>query len=211
MHLTTTDVCEMLREVGWCRFPAMSDAVYRELVASIGKPWCETVVELRPNVQTYLCRTESVPFHMDHPDADFMAWRCEKQDDSDGSQQLIDGFAALEACSAETRNALRKVHAEVRVRKDEPPSRVPLVRSTPLGERLFYASWIRPVETDAVAVEAFNELKAAIERRETTELQEVRLTEGEVLVIDNGRMLHGRRAVAPNSSRRLRRFWITAP
>ena len=37
----------------------------------------------------------------------------------------------------------------------------------------------------------------------------VRLQEGDLLVVDNTRVLHGRRAIQESSPRRLTRFWIT--
>lgn len=208
MKHDTSKILESLKHAGWCRIPAMSDAEYRDLVSRLGSPWCETAVELRQDIKTYLCRPEPVPFHTDHPDADYMAWRCEVQDASDGSQELIDGSAALAACDRLVREQLRHVHAEVRVRKDGPSVRVPLLRETHLGERLFFASWITPVEQDNWSIEAFEALRKELHRLAETEVLRVRLDVGEVLVIDNGRFLHGRKAIGASSSRRLRRFWI---
>ena len=205
------DVLETVRTTGWCRLGPMSDQEYRELVARLGRPWCETAVELRPDVRSYLCHAEAVPFHTDHPDADLMSWRCEVQDATDGTQQLVDGHAALRACGEGVRDALTHVHAEVRVRGDSPPSRIPIVRPSPAGDRLFFAPWLKPVEADAHSIAALDLLRAEIERRTTTHIQEVRLDEGEVLVIDNGRLLHGRGPIDTTSRRRLRRFWITLP
>ena len=209
MITNTSAIFGAVSRSGWCRLGPMTDSEYRELVGRLGHPWCETAVEMRKDVRSYLCKPEAVPFHTDHPVADLMSWRCEIQDDSDGTQQMVDGKPALEACGARVRDVLTQVYAEVRVRGDSPPSRVPIVRATPNGDRLFFASWITPAEADAHSLAAFGALRAEIERRTETQVQEVRLAEGEVLVIDNGRMLHGRRALPPASRRRLRRFWIT--
>lgn len=209
MATEVADITESVRRTGWCRLGSMSDAEYRTLVGLLGKPWCETAVELRPDVRSYLCKPEPVPFHTDHPDADWMAWRCEVQDDADGTQQLVDGLEALRACGSRVRDALMRVHAEVRIRKDAPPAQIPIVRTTPDGDRLFFASWITPIESDAFSLDAFAALRDEINRRCESHILEVRLAEGEVLVIDNGRLLHGRKALASSSKRRLRRFWIT--
>ncbi|MBX3360103.1 MAG: TauD/TfdA family dioxygenase [Phycisphaeraceae bacterium] len=203
-------ILESVRSTGLCRLGPTTDAEYRALVGSLGRAWCETAVELRPDVRSYLCRPEPVPFHTDHPEADFIAWRCEQQDHTDGSQQLIDGWAALEACGRGVRDALTHVHAEVKVRGDSPASRWPIVRASPHGDRLFYADWIKPIEADPHSGMAFDALKAEIGRRTQSHVEEVRLSEGEVLIINNGRYLHGRKPLASDSQRRLRRFWITA-
>lgn len=202
-------IVDAVRSTGWCRLGPISDLEYRELVAKLGTPWCETAVELRPDVRSYLCKPEAVPFHTDHPDADLMSWRCEMQDDLDGAQQLVDGLAALRACGAQVRDVLTRVNTEVRVRRDSPASRTPIVRETPEGDRLFYAPWLKPLEQDQQSAGAFNTLRAEIDRRTESAVQEVRLSKGEVLIVDNGRMLHGRGPLEQASRRRLRRFWIT--
>lgn len=209
MLTDTYRIVESVRQTGWCRLERMSDAEYRWLVGRLGTPWCETAVELRPDVRSYLCKPEAVPFHTDHPEADWMSWRCEVQDDSDGTQQLVDGREALHACGRQVRDALTCVHAEVRVRQDAPSARVPIVRSSKDGDRVFFAPWIKPLETDALSTGAFATLSAEISRRCECAVEEVRLKEGEVLIIDNGRLLHGRKGLNADSRRRLRRFWIT--
>ena len=209
MSIDIAALTDSVHRTGWCRLDPMSDAEYRTLVGQLGKPWCETAVELRPDVRSYLCKPEPVPFHTDHPDADWMSWRCEVQDDADGTQQLVDGLDALRACGPNVRDVLTQVHAEVKVRGDSPPSQIPIVRSTPAGDRLFFAEWIKPLEADPASGSAFAALRAEIARRSESHVQEVRLAEGEVLVIDNGRLLHGRKSLAGASKRRLRRFWIT--
>jgi len=209
MTIDTSSIAESVQHTGWCRLGSMSDAEYRTLVGQLGKPWCETAVELRPDVRSYLCKPEPVPFHTDHPDADWMSWRCEVQDEADGTQQLIDGLEALRACGPRVREALMHVHAEVKVRGDSPPSQIPIVRAAAAGDRLFFASWIKPIESDPHSLSAFEALKAEMMRRSETHVQEVRLSEGEVLIVDNGRLLHGRKGLLSASKRRLRRFWIT--
>jgi hypothetical protein len=209
MMIQVSDVTESVRRIGWCCLGPMSDAEYRTLVGQLGTPWCETAVELRPNVRSYLCKPEPVPFHTDHPDADWMSWRCEVQDEADGTQLLVDGLDALRACGPRVRDVLTQVHVEVRVRQDTPPARVPIVRVSPQGDRLFFASWIKPMESDPFSLKAFAALREEIDRRCESHAFEVRLAEGEVLVIDNGRLLHGRKGLASSSKRRLRRFWIT--
>jgi len=209
MTLDTSTITESVQRTGWCRLGPMNDAEYRTLVGQLGKPWCETAVELRPDVRSYLCKPEPVPFHTDHPDADWMSWRCEVQDESDGAQQLIDGLEALRACGPRVREALMHVHAEVKVRGDSPPSKVPIVRATPAGDRLFFAEWIKPIECDPHSASAFAFLRDEMLRRADSHVQEVRLSEGEVLIVDNGRLLHGRKGLGSVSKRRLRRFWIT--
>ncbi len=211
MNTTIEKVREAVRRDGWIRLPAMGDTEYRQLLRFLGEPWCETAVEVRADVKSYLCQAGAIPFHTDHPRADLMAWRCERQDPSDGTQQLIDGLYALAACQPWVEQALRRITLEVRVRGGDEPESVAVVRDTCLGKRLCFAPWLAPQVQDADGRRAFDTLAHRIEATAVEWTIDVRLEEGEVLVIDNGRMLHGRRAIAPDSDRRLRRFWITLP
>jgi hypothetical protein len=197
-----------LQRDGWCRIDRISDLAYRNLIAELGKVWCETRVELGSGVQSHLCRPAPVPFHTDHPAAHWTAWRCEAQDETDGAHQLIDGRAALAACGSIVRERLTRVHVEVRAREESPAERVPLVQPTANGERLFFAPWLRPVERDAGSLYAFERLLSELAECAKTSVLEVRLEEGEVLIVDNGRWLHGRRSLPPSSRRRLRQSWI---
>ncbi len=209
MVATSDNALEDIALRGMQHFSAMSDAEFRSLISQLGRPWCETVVELRPNVRSYLCRAEPVPFHTDHPDADLIAWRCERQDVTDGEQLFVDGLAALLACGPDVRETLTRVHVEVRVRAESPPSIVPIVRSRSGMDRLCFAEWIKPIEQDDASVEAFETLKRQVVARKENAIEAVRLAEGEALVVDNGRWLHGRASLSPTSCRRLTRLWIT--
>lgn len=211
MPTQTPEIMSSLRLTGWKRLPAMTDAEFRRLVDSLGKAWCETTVALRSEVQTYLCRPQPVPFHTDHPDATFVAWRCEHPDDDDGSQLLVDGFAALSACGQAARRSLLKAHVEVHIRKGDAAVLVPVVRESAEGDRLCFAPWLRPIENDPGILSAFAWMETEVARMSEEAVQAVRLNDGEVLVVDNGRMLHGRSGLNPASRRRLRRFWITHP
>lgn len=208
--MNPTTILLALRKAGVCKLPAMTDTEYRVLVAALGRPWAETVVALRPDVRTYLCQADAVPFHTDHPDADLMSWRCERPDANDGAQLLLDGWAVLDACGASVRESLRHAHLQVRERGGSPPSRVPVLRTTDLGDRLLFAPWLRPTDTDPRSTGAFDALCREVVAASSTQHLSVTLAEGEVLIIDNGRMLHGRGPLPPGSERLLRRFWITA-
>lgn len=63
---------------------------------------------------------------------------------------------------------------------------------------------------DEVHQRALDTLKHALSHAAKTALITHRLTEGQVLIVDNRRVLHGRDAIDPASARRLDRRWICA-
>lgn len=174
----------------------------REFLQRFGDIIEETEVRQRKAAKTYLSGREAVPLHTDHPEADFVAWRCQTQDLRDGASVLADGHAILRAMGTKAEN-LRKVELHV------PPqlSRQASDR-TPAwdGNRLYYAPWYPVVKTDddgRRALEVFAGLLAMGfgHRR-------IRLKAGELLIVDNGQWLHGRDTVSERSTRFLQRYWL---
>ena len=196
MSIDTSEIMEAVRSTGWCRLGPMSDTEYRDVVARLGKPWCETAVELRRTCEATCASRRRFLFTRTTPTRDLMSWHCEVQDESDGTQQLVDGLASLQACgtggcaTCSLRSTRKCEYAQIRRRRKS----LSCVQHPP-GIGCSSRRWIKPVEANAHSAAAFAAFCAEIERRTEMHVQEVRLNEGEVLVIDNGRMLHGRRAL----------------
>ena len=181
---------------------AVEDDATRKLLRSLGDIIEETKVRQRGEANTYLAAREAVPLHTDHPEADLVAWRCEAQDLQDGASVFADGDSIIRAMGASA-DALRNVELHV------PPQlpRQMLDRANAWdGSRLYYAPWYPVVRTDndgCRALSVFTSLLAMGfgHRR-------IRLKVGELLVIDNGRWLHGRDKLPERSGRCLHRYWL---
>jgi hypothetical protein len=168
--------------------------------AEFGSVCDETIVAVHPNARTYVSGHGAIPFHSDHPDVDFIEWHCERQDPADGATLLLDAQAIVLALPAAIRELLRRTLLPF-----APLDGRALGALAPvLDERgVFYAPWLEPIGPASLdGLLAFREALL----RQTAPI-EIRLRAGEALVVDNRRMLHGRRAIAPDSPRRLERRW----
>ena len=181
---------------------AVEKSAARELLRQLGDIVEETRVRQRSEANTYLAGRDAVPLHTDHPEADLVAWRCEVQALQDGASVLADGYSIIRAMGASA-DSLRSVELYV------PPQ---LPRQTPDrgtvwdGKRLYYAPWypvVRASNDGRRALKLFTNLLAMGfgHRR-------VRLQVGELLVVDNGRWLHGRDKLPEKSNRFLQRYWL---
>ena len=174
----------------------------RELLGQLGTIVEETSVRQRSEANTYLAGRDAIPLHTDHPEADLVAWRCEVQDMQDGASVLADGHSIIQAMGASA-DSLRSVELHV------PPQlpRQTSDRGTVWdGKRLYYAPWypiVRASNDGRRALKLFTNLLAMGfgHRR-------VRLKVGELLVVDNGRWLHGRDKLPEKSNRFLQRYWL---
>ena len=181
---------------------AVEERDIHALLRQLGDIVEETKVRQLSEANTYLAGRDAVPLHTDHPEADFVAWRCEVQDLQDGASVLADGYSILQAMGASA-EALRSVELHV------PPQlpRQTLDRGAVWdGKRLYYAPWypiVRASSDGRQALKLFTNLMAmGLGHRR------IRLKGGEVLVVDNGRWLHGRDKLPRRSNRVLQRYWL---
>ena len=131
-----------------------------------------------------------------------MGWWCEVQAERDGASVLADGQAVVSIMGEEAK-ALQEVELHV------PPQLPRQVLDTAQiwdGERLYYAPWypvVRATASGRRALKMFVSLLAMGfgHRR-------IRLQPGDMLVVNNGRWLHGRDKLEDGSGRLLRRFWL---
>ena len=174
----------------------------RRTLSGVGRIVQETEVRQRKGAVTYLSGREPVPLHTDHPEAFWAGWWCEAQAERDGASVLADGQAVL-ALMGERAEALQEV--ELHVPPQLPRQVLDAARAWD-GGRLYYAPWypaVRATPAGRRALRMFADLLAMGfgHRR-------IRLRPGDLLIVDNGRWLHGRDRLEDGSGRLLRRFWL---
>ena len=181
-------------------------SVKRELVCEVLSGIAQIVEQTRvrqlDGATTYLCGHDEVPLHTDHPEARWVAWWCEAQASLDGASVLADGQAVL-SLMGDQAEALKEVEQHV-------PPQLPrqMLETAPVwnGKRLYFAPWyplVRTTNAGSWALEFFKSLLAmGLGHRR------IRLLPGELLVVDNGRWLHGRDKLERRNGRSLHRFWL---
>jgi hypothetical protein len=196
-------VLERLAERGWCWIRTTEgEAASPNALNVFGRVRDEALVRLDPEVRSYVCAPDPVPPHTDHPSVDIIAWSCDEQDSDDGANLLLDSRAILKGLSSVARRDLTRTLLPSPPLEPGPVGLWPVLAS---DGGVFFAPWIEPI---AMAVEdGFKQFRTAV-GESWKDAVEVRLLPGDALLIDNRRILHGRRALHPHSRRRLRRWWI---
>lgn len=204
----TVQIEKELHEVGFVRIEsALSDAKFVELGRYLGEVVDDTPVRIVPGKRTYLARPEPIPFHTDHPISDLIAWRCESQDARDGASLLIDSHRAIGELSAQELAGLELLRLPAMVRLGDEATPTPIMSREGGSRRVFYAPWLEPIGRPVEAHDALVAFRRALAQQQQDALS-IRLEPGQVLIVDNHRMLHGRGQLLPDSTRRLRRLWI---
>ncbi len=198
-----SDLRATLAEQGYQHVPALTYGDFRETVAALGTIIQRTEVRVRPESKAMVTSPRSLDLHSDHHAARYIAWYCHRQSEEGGESLLADAQAAFDRLLPTHRDRLFNLHLnEHRVFPDDPGS-WPFVLYDRGRLRFYYSFWLaNPGDRDEPSLLAFREALAAMPP------MEMKLQQGEALIIDNHRMLHGRKAIGAEGDRYLERFWI---
>lgn len=203
--LPSQDELKALNQNGWAILNSSSLEMTKIGVWAIGPIIQTTKVTPRPEAKAALATDREMDFHTDHPRAFLIAWHCVRQSSAGGYSLLKDGHKALAKLDPATQERLREATMGAHQVFKGDLERWPVVRDD-LGCRnwIYYTPWLRRDGADA-ALDAF---ATALEEVETVR---IRLEPGQVLLINNTRMLHGRSAIEGNKDRLLVRHWVGHP
>ncbi len=201
-------ILDALKEAGFYVEEAVSAAQVEEMLAGLGRVIHTTDVIANPESKRLVNSTGKLDFHTDHHRADFIAWQCIEQCDEGGETILLDAEEAFSRLTESEREVLYRIRlTEHAVFPDDPREHALLTVKN--GKRRFYYSfWLAENVCDPAELAALEAFRAAISALEARKL---RLRPGDLLICDNGRMLHGRTAIHGDGRRHLKRYWIAAP
>ena len=157
----------------------------------------------RPSVY----RAEGLTYHTDSPLIDVLAWYCVEQDAVDGTSALVDTGDLNKHFTEDEQAALSRVRVRTMIREADGHE---IVREFPLfaNGKVYYAAWLlsEDLGDDERALAA--RFADYIARKDATDPIRIRLKPGEMLFVDNHRILHGRSEIPPDSRRHLVRYYI---
>ena len=190
---------------GWTVLrPQAREALLVEL-AQLGPVIQTTEVTPRANAKAALATDQEMQLHTDHPRARWISWECVRQSSEGGYSLLKDTKLALDTLITAEREELRSLSIRTHVVFSDDTGTYPILRNDGDGsDWIYFTPWM----TDGQSSPAFRKFTQALE---ATPILSVRLYPGESLLIDNGRMLHGRSVLGGDKDRLLIRRWIASP
>jgi alpha-ketoglutarate-dependent taurine dioxygenase len=190
---------------GWTVLRAqVSEALLAEL-AQLGPVIQTTEITPRANAKAAVATDKEMQLHTDHPRARWISWECVRQSSEGGYSLLKDTKLALDTLTTAEREELRSLSIRTHVVFSDDTGAYPILRNDGDGsDWIYFTPWM----TDGQSSPAFRKFTQALE---ATPILSVRLYPGESLLIDNGRMLHGRSALGGDKDRLLIRRWVASP
>ncbi len=202
--MKTIEIREALSDRGF--FQMKHPCEYTDFLATanvLGTVFATADVKIHAKSHSMVSTPSSVPFHNDDPRARYIGWFCVEQDEHSGESQYIDSRRALKRLNESDLHLLEETFVKC-------PGTDGVVSKHPVlfkreGERqgFYFAPWL--VEESDKSTTALLNLTTAL--RQTARVK-IRLRPGEMIFIDNHRLLHGRDALDTSSNRYLKRAWI---
>ena len=198
------EAMETLRKDGYIFIKNAGRIELNPIMQELGEVIYVTDVKINVKSRSLVASSRALDFHTDHPRADYVAWLCIKQSDSGGETIIADAEAAYLCMLPEDRKILGTIRFfEHKVFRDDEDDHPMIVVYN--GKRKFYYSyWLSDPNISEEKENVLNRFHTALHKCTITE---TRLDPDDVLIIDNTRILHGRRSFV-GRSRFLKRYWI---
>ncbi len=194
---------ETISKEGWAHLHGVSEFDVRQIIEGLGSVLFET--QVRPNPQSRALVTSHRPLgpHTDHHSAKLILWHCKEQSHIGGESILIDAWRIIDTMPLAMVEQLKATRLKEHAVFEGDLELCEMLRPREGGKwDVYYSFWLAGDEKNA-AFQAFSRGLAAMPRIE------IRLEPSDVLIIDNRRMLHGRKAIPEGANRHLTRFWIS--
>jgi hypothetical protein len=199
--MKSLSISKYLKQHGWAVIPAYNPNIVSELGPII------YTAEIKPqkNVRAKYATTHEMELHTDHPRARWISWECIRQSSEGGYSLLKDSYEALKKFSVDEKKELENTLVNTHKVFPDDSSKYPILRRDVDESYWFYFT---PWMTGEVTSPLFHKLKLALDNIPT---MSVKLNPGEILIVNNARMLHGRSAITGDQNRLLIRNWIGSP
>jgi alpha-ketoglutarate-dependent taurine dioxygenase len=177
----------------------------------LGTVWAELRVHVDPGTTRFVLSPRPVPFHTDSARANLCAWYCVTPCRSPVTTFYLDGRDALSRVDAADQRRLERLRCADLMQglaADQRPL-VPVVQRRRSGApRIFWLPHHLQLPTDPRDRAAAARLAMLLRGDGDAAVLGVQLGAGELVVVDNNRMLHGRGELPVDSPRQLYRMWI---
>lgn len=194
-----------IAEQGFSHIKFPDSKNFQEIIASLGEVIQQTEIKENPKSTRLLASNQGMYFHTDHNAAKYIAWFCNSQSATGGRSLLLDTKNVLQHFSESSLELLQEVSVKTHQVFYSDKLSLPLLSITDTDTIIYYAQWLVNIPACVKHQKALAKFEEEIKATEPIKLL---LSEGDLLIIDNHRMLHGREAFPQKSNRWLTRYWI---
>jgi len=195
----------ILSQKGYCHLAAQSAGQVHALIDALGRVFFTTDVKVVPNSKALVTSARALDVHTDHHRAHWILWHCLEQTDIGGESVLVDAIQAYRTLAPADQKMLSQVILLEHKIFDKGMDFCPLLWKDNGALKFYYSFWLAKKDMPQDQKTAFDAFRKAVGAQERTI---IKLGQGDVLIVANHRILHGRRAIEGHQKRLLKRYWI---
>ncbi len=197
-------IADSMKEKGFILLKSSNEEDYFNIISSLGETLYQTEVKMQAGKSNVVYNPQEILFHTDYPKADFVSWFCVNSGNREAPLELID-TVNIRKMDADTLETLRGIKVGFKCKIDREIYEAPLILDYKFGIGTTYNPWGLQSEMTDEQKSCYDKLLKIFEDAERLVID---IDQGDILIIDNRRMLHGRREIAENSPRHLTRVFI---
>ncbi|PVZ72014.1 TauD/TfdA family dioxygenase [Pelagibaculum spongiae] len=202
----TTQAINKIETYGYKLFSSSDLLLAKETIKQLGKILFTTEVKVNFGSKNLVTSDRALPLHTDHHAIDYIAWQCHQQTSVGGHTLLLDTTSIIKRFSDDELDALKQIDLYEHKVFDQDKSTHPLITQTESKLfNIYFSFWL--VNEQDRSHPAVKKLTQLIKISKPIKFK---LQPGQLLVINNRRMLHGRTAIEGNKERHLTRHWLKA-
>lgn len=194
-----------LSEKGYFHLTAQSSEQVVALTKKLGNVFYTTDVKIKSDSRALVTSAKAIDFHTDHHRAQWVLWHCLEQTDIGGESILMDATQAYKMLSDADKKILSQVMLLEHKIFGEGMDLCPLVQENNGILKFYYSFWLVDKNMSQEKKRSVMAFRNSITAQN---IITIKLERSDVLIVDNHRILHGRRKIEGHQKRFLKRFWI---
>ena len=177
-----------------------SQSGYNEVCKALGYLISRLEVRLDKSKRQLVFKAEPIGLHNDSPDVDVIAWYCvtADQDQGQGATDFIDTIDLELRLSKEDQVVLCGLKLHRRIRDTETFVSSAVLERVGGHYKVFFAPWLLRPGYSAEEQSALDNLRNYFDSQPK---KSIRMNPGEIVIVDNHRILHGRSSISEESQR----------
>lgn len=194
---------EALSQKGWVVLRDVSRADFNTLTDKLATRLYDSDIKLDTTRSHFVTKPSAIPYHCDSPRAQFIAWYCVSTGRVPVPLKLIDTWTILKTMDQDTVSILRKTRLGFNCRITNQFCSMPVVSVAQENDNdqiVFFNPWNIPKNLSLLQQTALKSFEQSLKHEPPTR---VNLRLGDVLIIDNHRIVHGRDALEESTDRHL--------
>ncbi|MBE8158703.1 MAG: TauD/TfdA family dioxygenase [Betaproteobacteria bacterium] len=175
------------------------------LLDSLGEVIYTTDVRVKSASKVLVTSSCALDFHTDHHLPKWILWHCIEQTDDGGETILVDAAKIYRNLDGAHKSALSEIMLFEHKMFGGDRGYYPLVAEKDGVLRFYYFFWTARENLPEAQKSALSAFRSALVAEPPVK---IKLGKGDVIIVDNHRILHGRCEIKGTRNRFLKRFWV---